>query len=472
MRIRPIQANASSGSLNSGYEIWRRWEDCLWFQDCLELEYERMSRAKRRRLAAGKGVKRNGIYVQKDQASSFASLPPGPHPSSIAKNIHDHVPKLTKKGTLFRESQTTIDQRYRELCACIEGLFKEGVPMLIQELRESRRVTDFFGYWRRDYDLALKGRKDGNPEGRSRNSVSSSLFSTYFSASNFGLLMTERTSIDPLGDRSIFAHGSSRCSKAPVSAPAEYHFTRSDDCASDGGIYYPPNGSNSSLESLPEPSNPSSDTNRVPSLSIAPHDTFSACGHNLMESISEDEEVISAMSGVKIDHDDKSACLVRNGLRNTADSPWNRDQQVIVLDEAEGHVPPDTSLNRLSWQTTSSDYPTAYLAALDTDLTLPKSPPLVCHFPRGSVTGFASFMTDSPVNAIIPLSTRNDNRHSSITPRTTRLSDQESTSSNKYDILDSFFMGMLHYLFPHIICHQTAYRSVYSSGVSDVGVPR
>jgi hypothetical protein len=478
MRIRPIRENTRSGSsesggLNSGYEISRRWEDCLWFQDCLELEYERMSRAKRRRLVAGKGVKRNGIYVQKDQASSFASLPPGPHPSSIAKNIHDHVPKLTKKGTLFRENQTTVDQRYRELRACIDGLFKEDVPMLIQELRESRRVTDFFGYWRRDYDLALKEQKDRNPEERSRNSVSSSVFSTYFSASHFRLLMTEGASINSLRDKSTFAHGSSRCSKAPVLASSQYCVTRSDDCSSDDGVYYPRNGSDSSAASPPGPLTSSSDTNRVPSHSIVPHDTSSAYGHNLMKSISEGEDLISAVSGMKVDHGDNSTCPVRKGHGNTADTPRNRDRQVIALDETEGDVSPDASLNRLSWQTSSSGCPTAYLHALDTDLTLPKSPPLVCHFPRGSVTSFASFMTDSFVDAIIPLSTPNDNRHLSIIPRTIRSSDQESTSSDKHDdVLDSFFFGMLHYLFQHIICHQTAYRIVYSSGVSDVGASR
>ncbi|KAJ8508737.1 hypothetical protein ONZ45_g9028 [Pleurotus djamor] len=166
MMIRPLLAPDHRASISTsrrppvGYEVWRRWEDCLWLQEILEMEYERLARQKRQRLEKGKGVKKNGIYLH-GQAASFDSLPPGPDPKSIAYNIHDTIPRLSKKGTLFRASLSLIEQRQREFTALIEGLFKDDVPTLIQELRESRIVTDFFGYWRRDYDLAQKtGRRD------------------------------------------------------------------------------------------------------------------------------------------------------------------------------------------------------------------------------------------------------------------------------------------------------------------------
>jgi len=258
MRICPYgedNHSSSSGGSHSEYEIWRRWEDCLWFQDCFELEYARMSRSKRKRLIAGKGVKKNGIYIQRDQAASFASLPPGPDPNSVAKNIHDYVPMLTKKGTLFRASQATIDQRYHELQACINGLFKDDVPMLIQELRESRRVTDFFGYWRRDFDLALKQQKGRNPEKQPRNSISSSVFSTYFSASNPNLSTTEHTLVNPPIDKSFSSHKSSRSSKLPKSASSAKFSIKSGYSSSEDD-FYPRRGSDSSTSSSQGPPSP------------------------------------------------------------------------------------------------------------------------------------------------------------------------------------------------------------------------
>ena len=101
MRICPIRGDGrsvSSHGSNSEYEVWRRWEDCLWFQDQLELEYERMSRSKRQSVfLAGKGVKKNGVYVQSDQASSWESLPPVRYPSTGTQKIHDYVANLTKE---------------------------------------------------------------------------------------------------------------------------------------------------------------------------------------------------------------------------------------------------------------------------------------------------------------------------------------------------------------------------------------
>jgi hypothetical protein len=166
LRIIPIFGDAHStktgGSTRTGgsigeYNIWRRWEDCLWFQDTLEERYGVISREKRQRLQAGKGVKKNGIYIH-DRAASFESLPPGPDPKSVAMDIHKYLPRLTKRAALFRVTQQNIDQRQSEFIALIKAFFQEDVPSLIQELRQDRVILDFFGYWRRDYDLANKER--------------------------------------------------------------------------------------------------------------------------------------------------------------------------------------------------------------------------------------------------------------------------------------------------------------------------
>ena len=451
MRICPIRddgRSSSSGSSNSEYEVWRRWEDCLWFQDSFELEYERMSRAKRRRLVAGKGVKKNGVYMHKDHASSFESLPPGPDPNSIAKNIHDYVPKLTKKGTLFRASQATIDQRYRELQACIDGLFKEGVPMLIQELRESRRVTDFFGYWRRDFDLALKQQKGRNHEKQPRHSISSSVFSTYFTASTPNLSTTDATLVNPPMAKSISSHKSSRSGKSLASPSSKFSGKSSGHSSSDYD-FHPRRGSDSSTSSSIGPPSPPGSSHGAPSPYIVPHDIPVVFGHNPMESLPEDEEIISPLSGMKIAHDNESAPPIRRTRKNTADSSWSRDAQLYSFDENEEDLSPDNPCNRLSWQTTTSVAtinPAAYLADLDTDLTLPKSPTAASHFPRGSVASFASFVSDDSANAIIPLSTQGDLDVplSADSIRTRTFSDAESALSDQEDdLLDSYFDGAL-----------------------------
>jgi len=149
-------SSASSGSSWNDYKVWRRWDDCLWFQETLELEYSIQAREKRRRLEQGKGVKKNGVYLNSKEAASFDSLPPGPDPTSVSLDIHDYVPKLSKKSTLFRANQATIDQRQQQFTSLIDALFAPEVPTLIEELRASRTIKDFFGWWRRDKDFALK----------------------------------------------------------------------------------------------------------------------------------------------------------------------------------------------------------------------------------------------------------------------------------------------------------------------------
>ena len=144
---------SSRGSL-SEYDIWRSWEDCLQFQNTLEVEYERAAREKRRGLAQGKGVKGfNGLY-KKDLAASWDSLPSGPDHRSVAQDIHKHLPALTKRGTLFRASKATIDRRQAELIAFIRALFSDDMPTLIEEIRATSIVSEFFGLWKSDFDFA------------------------------------------------------------------------------------------------------------------------------------------------------------------------------------------------------------------------------------------------------------------------------------------------------------------------------
>ncbi|KAJ7104006.1 hypothetical protein B0H15DRAFT_926094 [Mycena belliarum] len=216
MRICPIafgdRVSLSSKGSNTEYEILRRWEDCLLFQDTMEREYSRLALSKRQRLLAGKGVRKNDVYLV-DRASSWESLPPGPEPDSVAQSIHDLVPKLTKRGTMFRASQATTDQRQAELTAFIAALWQEHVPTLLEDFRQDRLVTDFFAFWRRDHDIKKSANK-GPP--KSRGSITPSVFSTYFSAagdSGENVIRRERALSSASSDSSsALSSGSARSS--------------------------------------------------------------------------------------------------------------------------------------------------------------------------------------------------------------------------------------------------------------------
>lgn len=188
MRICSISRGDRSSLLSMGstestsqYDIWRRWEDCLWLQDHLETEYKQAARERRTRLAQGKGVKTfNGMYKQ-DMASSWESLPPGPEPTSVANDIHAHLPSLTKKTTFFRPNPATIEKHQNEFVAMVEALMSDDMPALVKEIRATRDVTDFFGFWRRDVEFEEKYRKK-NPHlaHAPRSAMTDSVFSTYF----------------------------------------------------------------------------------------------------------------------------------------------------------------------------------------------------------------------------------------------------------------------------------------------------
>ena len=108
----------------------------------LELRYGVISREKRQRLQAGKGVKKNGMYIH-DRAASFESLPPGPDPKSVSKDIHTYLPKLTKRGTLFRATQATVDQRQNEFSALV-GILSGGCTIAHQRAPGGSNHSRFF----------------------------------------------------------------------------------------------------------------------------------------------------------------------------------------------------------------------------------------------------------------------------------------------------------------------------------------
>lgn len=131
------------------YEIWRRWEDCLDFQRTLEVEYHTVSKRRRKGEPALNHHAKNMLYPSQ-RAASFESLPLGPDPSTIPIDVHAHIPKLSKKTTLFRLNESVIQQRGDEFRAMIEALFDEDAPSTLQELRTVSTVREFFGYWKRD----------------------------------------------------------------------------------------------------------------------------------------------------------------------------------------------------------------------------------------------------------------------------------------------------------------------------------
>jgi hypothetical protein len=183
----------------------------------METRYGVISRTKIQRLQAGKGVKKNGMYIH-DRAASFESLPPGPDPKSVAKDLHQCLPKLTQRGTFFGATHATVDQRQKEFSAFIKALFEEDVPSLIKELREDRVIKDFFGYWRRDHDLAVK-------EGRRRSKAASfdsvrnmSFISSFFSTSSVSL-STPRADLPPISPRSASLSQRSHTTDSILSLP-------------------------------------------------------------------------------------------------------------------------------------------------------------------------------------------------------------------------------------------------------------
>lgn len=196
VRVCPVvrsQGSSDSRSTSSDgeYDIWRRWEDCLDFQDTLEDEYSKLSRQKvkiLKRWASGKKrpEEMDSPYRSRNAAASFESLPEGPDPREVAMDVHKMVPALSRKGFLFRVGRSTLKQRGDEFAAMIQALFNPSpdAPVLLQELRNCSSIRDFFAFWRRDNDLLKRAGKDV-PRLRRSNSNLSVLSLSNFSFKSF-----------------------------------------------------------------------------------------------------------------------------------------------------------------------------------------------------------------------------------------------------------------------------------------------
>ena len=252
----------STSSLRSlsKYDIWRSWEDCLLFQNTLEEEYARAALEKRKRLSQGKGVIGfNGQY-KKDMAASWDSLPAGPDHRSVAQNIHQYLPTLTKRGTFFRPSQATIDQRQAELITFIEALFKDGMPSLIEEIRVSNVVSEFLGLRGSDFDIAQESRKSQGKSTVPRKSLTNPHFSASHrslpadithrssrlpshskvyskSLSSIEACPTAPTSINEISEEPRYPSGPSRRSRSrPLSASLARDSSALSDCRLDTSL--------------------------------------------------------------------------------------------------------------------------------------------------------------------------------------------------------------------------------------------
>ncbi|KAF5359484.1 hypothetical protein D9756_003271 [Leucocoprinus leucothites] len=425
MRISPIsrgdRASISSNGSNSEYDVWRRWEDCLWFQDGLELEYKRSARQKRQRLLQGKGVKKNGFYLQ-DQASSWESLPPGPDPNSVAQDIHDYVPKLTKRGTIFRTSMATIEQRDAELQAFVEALFREDQPALLKEMRSTRLVTDFFGYWHRDNELASKKQKAKARE--SRESLTPSIFSSYFSASSTPSLLETGDSKysnsqpnSPIKRPFLRARASTTSSERPHSIASSQLTETSASTIT--GVPRPSaassvtaprrralsvtssSGSSSSQDDY-------SDTMSVVSNPTAAEEVPIIFGHNYQLHSNTHSRPSSGLDALQEESDDVMTPLTQQDLIRRKKQRRNRSCQIYVTSPATPSTAlsesprtpndvadPDRSI-RESWATIDST--ATYLEGLH--IGLPTSPTDY----RQSMASINTFMTTDSAEAVLPRS--------------------------------------------------------------------
>ncbi|CAE6457011.1 unnamed protein product [Rhizoctonia solani] len=136
-----------------GYEIHRKWEDCLDLQRVLEKEYTALAKARKSKGGKkGSSAAYGGRSLQR--AASFDSLPTGPDPKTIPNDIHAFIPRLAAKSSLFRgaSGSALVQQRSEEFNEFISALFAPGAPTLIDEARQTPAVREWFGFWRRDRD--------------------------------------------------------------------------------------------------------------------------------------------------------------------------------------------------------------------------------------------------------------------------------------------------------------------------------
>jgi hypothetical protein len=435
-----------------------------------------MARAKRHRLVQGKGVKRNGIYIH-DQAASFESLPNGPDPNSVAKDIHQSLPRLSKKGTVFRATQAVAEQRQKELQALVESLWMDDHPTLIAELIESRTVTDFFGYWRRDSDLAQKKRRQASKssDSKPRNSVTSSVFSAYFASDSRStsqlpspvptLSTSPKTpsrfpSFRKSDSRPHTSHGvpSSRESSVSKHSIGPESFLRpirpsypESARSSDGSLYEA--SSHDSKDSTPINS-PVIMAQEVPVV-FGHNPDYITNGHpsdrplSPLEPLPEDYELktpVNFVFGDDLLRRNSDPEVDHNRLGQLYDSPPLSPTSTETFRQPSRDVS-----SRLSWQSTNSIASSAssYLNGLD--IALPASPLDSSDRSRQSICSLSSIRTTSSAEAIIPglsptssTSSPSSQRRSSFEERPWSISENGEWSECDNDsVYEKYLHGML-----------------------------
>ncbi|KAG6857385.1 hypothetical protein H0H87_004747 [Tephrocybe sp. NHM501043] len=480
MRICPIiDDRFSTTSSSSEYEIWRRWEDCLTFQGNLESEYRRMARDKRTRLQRGKGVKRDGFYKQ-DAASSWESLPPGPDPSSVGREIHEYIPTLSRKGTVLRASQATIDQRAKELKAFIEALWKDDVPALIDELRNDSLVRDFFGFWRRDYEYHEKLRRQRSKNSSSRTSVTSSIFSMYFSSSN--LSVQSLTQDRPVTIACSDSNSSSFQTSRQTSPAPRYRkgSTSSEDSAlshHEGRTRSYSTGSSNFSTSTPSDSSLDSPVHvNLPVPAIVDDVPTVNFDHNPQRNVHYPHERLT--SALAILPEDREVCLKSNtplinpppivpGKRRKSSLDPDRQGRIFLSipdvpssPVSEGLLIPDRS-GRESWHT--MDSASCVLEGLE-HLTL--SSQVKGRSNRESTSSVATFMTSATADGVLPRERRPspESRRLKYKSRVvsgpvsiSEVQQEWSDSDDSDDILDMFLTTGTTISYGHFICQLTYY---------------
>ncbi|KAG6828623.1 hypothetical protein H0H92_007268 [Tricholoma furcatifolium] len=403
MRICPVIHDHLAPSSPSEYEIWRRWEDCLIFQGDIEEEYRRLALAKRNRLARGQGIKRAGFYKQ-DAASSWESLPPGPDPKSVGREIYQYIPMLTRKGTVFRASQATIEKRAVELKAFVEAIWKENVPALIDEMREDRIIRDFFGYWRDDYEYHEKQRKQRAKFSASRTSMSSSIFSTYFSSSS-------NPSLPNLNEDGSHSISTPQYSSSRNREPPRYRKGSSSSSSSEGSPLPSRRRAFSTSSSNSSPSTPSDSAlnspahGNVPMPSVADEAPTLDFHHNPHRHVNYDRPT----SSLTILPEDREVCLktdtplqlppVGGKRRKSSLDPDRQGRIFLSVPDVPSSIEEGRPLHN-SWQ--SIDSAACVLEGLE-HLTLSASPaPSVNRSHRESTCSVATFMTDASVDGVLP----------------------------------------------------------------------
>ncbi|KNZ81751.1 hypothetical protein J132_10029, partial [Termitomyces sp. J132] len=443
MRISPLVLGDRSSSAFTAssssfeYDIWRKWEDCLIFQGNIETEYRRMARSKRTRLERGKGVRRNGFYKQ-DAASSWESLPPGPDPKSVAADVHEYIPTLTRKGTIFRASQATIDQRATEFKAFVEALWREDVPALIDEMRNDHLVRDFFSYWRRDHEMSEKQRKQRAKNSTSRTSVTSSIFSMYFSSSNLNIQNLREDHPEPTTtSRSTSTFRSSRNSLEPSRYRKGSTSSNEDSSTSQGrGRAYSTSSSNSSPSTLSDSSLDSPVQVNAPIPTVADNVSTIAFDHNPQRNVHHVHE--RPTSGLAVLLENQEACLKTNtppylspndGKRrkSSCGDPDRRGRIFLSLPDVPSSVedelfPIDENSVRNSWQTIDST--SCILEGLD-------------HFQecshRESTSTMATFMTDATADGVLARERESSPSHVKLKHKSRIVSGPISLSEFDFD---------------------------------------